>query len=54
MTTFLEFYMALLRFINFKLFTDLGFKQPPSVTEQLYLDVPQVREMQKQARKKFE
>ena len=26
MTTFLEFYMALLRFVNYKLYTDLGFQ----------------------------
>ena len=29
MSTFLEFYRALLRFVNFKLFTDLGQKYPP-------------------------
>ncbi len=28
MSTFLEFYLALLRFINHKLFIDLGFKHP--------------------------
>jgi hypothetical protein len=29
MSTFLEFYRALLRFVNYKLFTDLGQKYPP-------------------------
>lgn len=33
MITFLEFYMALLRFINHKLFTDLGLKGVPNVLD---------------------
>ena len=31
MTTFLEFYSAVLKFVNHKLFAELGFKQPPNV-----------------------
>lgn len=60
MSTFLEFYTALLKFINFKLFTDLGQKYPPEYfqkeqnKQRLYLDPVQVRDLQKQARKKFE
>jgi pescadillo protein len=34
MNTFLEFYMALVQFINFKIFNELGFSQPP-VTQEL-------------------
>lgn len=53
MSTFLEFYTALLRFVNFKLFTDLGQKYPPEYfqkeqnKQRLYLDPVQVRELQK-------
>jgi len=60
MSTFLEFYRALLRFVNFKLFTDLGQKYPPEYfqkeqnKQKLYLDPVQIRDLQKQARKKFE
>ena len=56
MSTFLEFYRALLRFVNFKLFTDLGLKYPPESLAQkdLYLDSAQVAELQKQARRRFE
>ena len=59
MSTFLEFYRALLRFVNFKLFTDLGQKYPPeyyqkeSNRSRIYLDTLQIQEMQKVARKKF-
>jgi hypothetical protein len=28
MSTFLEFYQALLKFINYKLFVEIGFKYP--------------------------
>jgi pescadillo protein len=47
MSTFLEFYRALLRFVNFKLFTDLGLKYPPESLAQkdLYLDSVQVAEL---------
>jgi len=60
MSTFLEFYRALLRFINYKLFTDLGQKYPPeyhskeSNRNKLYLDTVQIQELQKLARKKFD
>jgi hypothetical protein len=60
MSTFLEFYRALLKFINFKLFTDLGQKYPPEYFQleknrnRLYLDSVQVQAMQKQSRKRFE
>ena len=61
MSTFLEFYIALVRFVNHKLFVDLGFKHPLPAElvnmkneDTLYLDVQQVQQMQKQARKKFE
>ena len=29
MNTFLEFYLSLLRFVNYKLFTDVGLEYPP-------------------------
>lgn len=60
MSTFLEFYRALLRFVNFKLFTDLGQKYPAEYYQKeqnknrIYLDPVQIRDLQKQARKKFE
>ena len=57
MSTFLEFYVALLRFVNHKLFIDLGFKHPledeAMRADGLYLDVERIRAMQKLARKKF-
>jgi hypothetical protein len=49
MSTFLEFYVALLRFVNHKLYVDLGFKHPlpkELITlndeNNLYLNVEQV------------
>jgi hypothetical protein len=54
MTTFLEFYTALVRFVNHKLFTDLGYSQIPDLQNGLYLDVEEVVKMQKVARKKFD
>lgn len=59
MSTFLEFYSALLKFVNFKLFTDLGQKYPPEYYDKvsnrtsLYLDTVQIQELQKVSRKKF-
>ena len=53
MSTFLEFYRALLKFVNFKLFTDLGQKYPPEYLQleqnrnRIYLDSVQVQAMQK-------
>ena len=47
--TFREFYVALLRFINYKLFSDFGMSYPPKIRglndeENLFLDSQQVRE----------
>ena len=59
MSTFLEFYRALLKFVNFKLFTDLGQKYPPEYYQKeknqtsIYLDTVQIQDLQKIARKKF-
>lgn len=59
MSTFLEFYRALLRFVNFKLFTDLGQSYPPQYYQKesnrnsIYLDTVQIQDLQKIARKKF-
>ena len=50
--------MALLRFVNFKLFSDLGLSYPPKISglndESLYLDSTQVREKQETATKKLQ
>jgi hypothetical protein len=58
MSTFLEFYRALLKFVNFKLFTDLSMKYPPEYLAQhnddLYLDTKAIQDLQKLARKKFD
>jgi len=61
MGTFTEFYIALLRFINYKLFTDLGMSYPVdeaeypwiSKTNSLYLDSDRIRDMQASAIKMF-
>ena len=58
MGTFLEFYTALLRFINFKLFSDMGFEYPVKLNElaipdSLWLDPQVIKKMQKQAMQKF-
>lgn len=56
--TFREFYVALLRFINFKLYSDLGLSYPPKLTglndEELYLDTNEIRKYQELAKKKFQ
>ena len=57
--TFREFYVALLRFINYKLFSDLGMAYPPKIQglndeECLFLDSKQVRETQEVASKKLQ
>ena len=55
MGTFTEFYISLLRFVNFKLYSDLGLSYPhevPLVDEQHY-DNDKVRALQKAAREKF-
>lgn len=59
MGTFLEFYISLLKFVNFKLFSDLGIQYPvvnyPLISSaHPYLDCKQVQAMQKVARAKFE
>ena len=55
MTTFLEFYQALMKFINYKLFTDLGMSYPPkNVYDETHLNVEEIKELQKMARKKFQ
>jgi pescadillo protein len=57
MGTFTEFYIALLKFVNFKLFTDLGLPYPvqqPMLADQSYLDAQSVESLQKVARAKFE
>ena len=58
MSTFLEFYVALVKFVNHKLFVDLGFKHPLEneglKEDGLHLDVLKIKDMQKQARKKFD
>jgi hypothetical protein len=47
MGTFLEFYQALLRFVNYKLFTDIGHKYPLLTPQtSTYLDVAQVKQLQ--------
>lgn len=64
MGTFLEFYMALVRFINYKLFSDLGLPYPVPEEEWpllrhshvsgQFFDCDKVRVMQESARKLFE
>ena len=64
MGTFLEFYMGLLKFINFKLFSDLGISYPiaehdwPEVkavnSSSSSLDCAKIRQMQQTARKLLE
>ncbi len=55
MSTFLEFYMALLQFINFKLYTDLKLEYPHAIPEieDLYLDPLAIKELQAHCRKLF-
>ena len=40
--TFREFYVALLRFINFKLYTDIGLQYPPSDIKCDEIDAEQI------------
>lgn len=58
MSTFTEFYMGLLKFVNYKLFSDLGLPYPMATS-----DLPlngeifksnEIREMQTNARKLFD
>jgi len=63
--TFREFYVALLRFVNFKLYKDLGMAYPPQNIRgistdlqeegiQVYLQTEQIRQLQAVAQKKFQ
>jgi len=55
MGTFLEFYTGLLRFVNFKLFSDLGLEYPVAFDkDQIFVDPDNIKEMQAYARKKFQ
>jgi len=58
MGTFNEFYMALLKFVNFKLYSDLGLPYPMAesdlpVNGEFYKSA-EMREMQANARKLFD
>ena len=52
MGTFLEFYMGLLKFVNYKLFSDIGIQYPidpkqlPLSNTSQYLDCDKIRQMQ--------
>ena len=58
MGTFTEFYIGLLKFINYKLFSDLGLPYPVADVDMPfkgeYYDTSELREMQANARKLFE
>jgi hypothetical protein len=43
MNTFLEFYIALLKFVNFKLFNDIGLKNYAELGKRESLDVKEVK-----------
>ena len=43
MNTFLEFYLALLKFINFKLFSDLGVKNYVELANKESIDVKEIK-----------
>jgi hypothetical protein len=58
MGTFTEFYMALLKFVNYKLYSDLGLPYPMPETDlpidgEFYKSL-EIREMQTNARKLFD
>ena len=56
MGTFTEFYIALLKFVNFKLFRDLGMPYPEvdlPITASTYYDAGKVRDIQNFVRKLF-
>ena len=57
--TFREFYIALLRFINYKLYSDLGISYPPKLSglnkeDELYLSSQEIKKYQEVAKKKFQ
>lgn len=43
MNTFLEFYIALLKFVNFKLFSDIGVSNIEQLTSSDRIDVNQIK-----------
>jgi hypothetical protein len=53
MGTFTEFYIALLRFVNYKLFTDCGMAYPFAEHPE-YLECPKIKELQAKVRKLFD
>ena len=53
MGTFTEFYIALLRFVNYKLFTDCGMAYPMTEHPE-YLECLKIRELQAKVRKLFD
>jgi hypothetical protein len=58
MGTFLEFYQALVKFVNFKLFSDCGMQYPfkdlnPISQTSVYLDNDKVQQMQQHIGKLF-
>ena len=54
MTTFLEFYIALLKFVNYKMFSDLGISNSDDYLRSEVLNVSEIKHLQKWARKKFD
>jgi hypothetical protein len=54
MTTFLEFYTALLKFVNFKLFSELGINNSQDYVKNEILEVSEVKHLQKWAKKRME
>ena len=53
--TFKEFYVALLKFMNFKLYSDLGMQYPPAAAKiGEFLDTAEIRKCQAIATKKFD
>ena len=57
--TFREFYTALLRFVNYKLYSELGMQYPPQniqgleLDQSVYISTPQIQKLQAVAQKKF-
>lgn len=51
--TFIEFYLALMRFINFKLFKDLGLAYPPILEDKSIIS-KNIKEIQNKASKQFD
>jgi len=57
--TFREFYIALLRFVNYKLYSELGMQYPPQniqgleMDSSVFVDSQQIQKLQAVAQKKF-